>query len=236
MKKRSYELEILDKGSNYYSLEEYRDCIHKIGLIGKLLGGDRAAFKTLRSLPEKPQSILDVGCGAGLFSVRLAQKYPEARVVGIDTSQDAILYACTYADSIRAKKKSSLQNLSFKHRTNPDLQEQTKSYDVVLATLMCHHLKDEELIEFLKRAKKVARKAIIINDLHRHRCAYILFSIMVPLFRNRLIAHDGLLSIKRGFKKEEWQRYLKAAGFSRHEYSITWRWAFRWIVVIRIKA
>ena len=234
MKKRSYKLEILDKGPDYYSIKEYQDCIYKIGLMGRLLGGNRATLKAFQSLQEKPKSILDVGCGAGLFSIWLAQKYPDSLVVGIDTSKEAISYARKYANSIRAKKNNKLHNLSFEHRTNPKLQESDKSYDIVLATLMCHHLKDEELIDFLRRAKKVARKAVIINDLHRHKLAYILFSIIAPCFRSRLVTNDGLLSIKRGFKKKEWEHYLKTAGFSNHEYSITWRWAFRWIVAIKI--
>lgn len=227
MQQRSLQLEYIDLGPDYYSREEYWDCLKKLGRIGRFLGGDRATFQEMEKLKHCPSSILDVGCGGGTFTVKLAQRYPNAKVVGIDTSEEAITFAKEQA------KHFGLKNLYFEHRQQKELTESANSYDVVMATLVCHHMKDEEIIAFLKKAAEVSKEAVIINDLHRHYLALALFAAISPIFfRNRLIMHDGLLSIRRAFTKNDWEQYLKSAGFHPSTWRIKWKWAFRWIITI----
>ena len=85
--------EFMDLGPEYYSEQEYFDMLYKLGTINKLLGGDRATFSAIKKLNSIPESILDVGCGAGRSTNELAQKFPQARVVGIDIEQPIINYA-----------------------------------------------------------------------------------------------------------------------------------------------
>jgi SAM-dependent methyltransferase len=220
---RSNEKEYIDLGPSYYSKEEYHDCLRQLGRIGRILGGNRASLLAFRKYCPQPDSILDVGCGGGDFACYLAKKFPYTQVVGIDTSAEAITYA----------RQKSFPNLSFEHRDIPELREPENSYDVVTATLMCHHLSDEELVLFLKQAAKTAKKWVIINDLHRHVLAYGSFAAVSPvLFPNRLIRHDGLLSVKRGFIKMDWEGYCAKAGLCNFE--IIWRMPFRWVVTIKI--
>lgn len=225
-KERSYEPELLDLGPSYYTHEEYEDCLHQLDRIGRYLGGNRATLKNLHTLP-KPNSILDVGCGGGHFTMELAKQFPMAQVVGIDISTEAIAFA-------RNKlQNTNIGNVLFEVPTSEQLSYSPNSFDIVTSTLMCHHLKDDQLIDFLKKSYQIATKTIIINDLHRHWLAYVSFALIAkPLFCNRLIFHDGLLSIKRGFKKPDWIYYLKAAGIPLEYCSITWHWAFRWVVRI----
>lgn len=213
---RSYEKELIDLGS--YSSQEYEDCIVKLDQIGRFLGGNSATLSAFDKLSTTPQSILDVGCGGGHFTKCLAEKYPNADVVGIDISEDAINLA----------KKQTLANLKFIVTDMP-----TQSFDVVTSTLVCHHLTDDELIHFFQKSYKIARQAVIMNDLHRHFLAYGSFAIIAPLFfRNRLIMHDGLLSIRRAFIRQDWLRLLTLAGIPLEKCSITWHWAFRWVLRI----
>jgi len=51
------------------------------------------------------------------------------------------------------------------------------------------------------------RKAVLINDLHRCLANYIACFILALLVAPE-IRHDGLLSIRRGFKPRELQRRL----------------------------
>lgn len=60
----------------------------KVGTDGTLLG----AWASVSNL-EKPLLILDVGTGTGLIALMMAQRFPEARVVGIDIDADAVLQA-----------------------------------------------------------------------------------------------------------------------------------------------
>lgn len=232
MKNRIDQKELIDLGSEYYTHQEYTHWLYQMGRIGSLLGGDRATIRAFKKVgpAHNPESILDVGCGGGFFAAKLAKLYPKAQVVGIDTSQWAIEFAQNNLNAERALKH---KNLSFRYLVKPELDEPAKSIDIVTATLVCHHLSDEQLITFLKSAAQIARKAIILNDLHRNWFAYYGFYVVSRfLFRNRLVWHDGPISIKRSFKRKDWENYLKKAGFNTNQYQIKWCWLFRWIVVV----
>lgn len=227
---RSQQLEWIDLETPYYTDEEYRDYLYQLDRIGRFLGGDQATYWALKQLPFYPSSILDVGCGGGLFTMRLAARYPEATVMGSDISQQAIDFAHEHLQKCRTE----LPHVQFFVPSSPQLETIPFQVDVVMATLVCHHLSDQELVSFLQQAYRIAKKAVIINDLHRHPLAKAGFATLVPLlFRNRFIWHDGLLSIDRGFKYQEWCDYLQVAGIQKEYWKISWHWAFRWIVIIR---
>jgi 2-polyprenyl-3-methyl-5-hydroxy-6-metoxy-1,4-benzoquinol methylase len=228
LSQRSHQPEWMDLGPSYYTPEEYRDCLYQLDRIGRFLGGDRATFWALKQLQAPPTSILDVGCGGGLFTLRLAAHYPQARIVGSDISHEAIAFAQEYLQ----KHRLSLPNIQFIVPSSPQLDPQAQ-FDVIMATLVCHHLSDDELITFLQQACRVAKQAVILNDLHRHPLATMGFAALTPLFfRNRMIWHDGLLSIRRSFTRQDWKAFLKAANIPENDFTITWHWAFRWIVMI----
>ena len=58
-------------------------CAMKVGTDGTLLGGWASA-------PAGACRILDVGTGTGLIALMMAQRFPEARVTGIDIDTDAV--------------------------------------------------------------------------------------------------------------------------------------------------
>jgi len=221
---RSLELEILDQEPWHYTLDEYQDCIKQLDKVGRWLGGDKASFKALKSIAQPPDSILDVGCGGGLFTIKMARYFPKAFIKGIDLNPLAISFA---------KDLEAPSNVLFELCDSPDLNEKPRSYDVVISTLVCHHMSDRSLVEFLQRANQIARKKVIINDLHRHPMALCLFTLICPiLFPNRLVAHDGPLSIRKAFKYEDWKKYLAAANIPPKAYTIRRRWSFRWVIEI----
>lgn len=218
--------EIMDLGPSHYTSEEYSNCLHQLGRIGRLLGGDRATLWAFKQLPKAPKSILDVGCGGGQMALKLAQNYPKAKVRGIDLSEEAIAFA-------QAQGMPHPRNLKFSICKTPELRESPKSVDVVTSTLVCHHLSDDEIIDFLKRSLSTAKEAVIFNDLHRHPLAATVFSKIAPVcFRNRLIIHDGLLSIKRAFTRNDLLAYLEAAKIPQRAFSLTWHCFFRWILIL----
>ncbi len=50
---------------------------------------------------ERPFSLLDVGCGEGYYARRIAERFPAAKVVGLDLSRDAITAAARMAGNAR---------------------------------------------------------------------------------------------------------------------------------------
>lgn len=233
IKKRSLEPELIDLGPAHYSKEEYFECLKQLDRIGTYLGSNKAMLKIFKQLPYTINSILDVGCGGGLFTLQLAKAFNRAKVIGIDINPDAINYARNQKKIYQSNLP--LNNLYFELRENPELNEPEKSFDIITASLICHHLSDIQIINFLQKAKLIAKREIIINDLDRHWLSYAgCFFIMPLFFPNRLVKNDSLLSIKKSFTFDDWKYYLDSAGFSEKNYSITWHWPFRWIVRINI--
>ncbi len=219
---RSKELEIIDLGPSHYTLSEYNEALEQLDRVGRWLGGNRASLKALQVIPEI-NHLLDVGCGGGHFTLAMAKKYPKAAVLGVDVNPLAIDFA--------NRELTHPPNLSFQLLPFPKLDYPPKSFDVVIATLVCHHMEDAEIVEFLKQASRIAKKQVIINDLHRHRLALLGFNILSPIFfPNRLVRNDGPLSIKRSFVKKDLEGYLEEAGIK--NYSLTWRLPFRWVLQI----
>lgn len=226
---RSQQPELMDLGPAHYSTEEYRECLCQLDRIGRFLGGDRATLNAFKSLKSPPGTILDVGCGGGLFTLRLAKYFPNAMITGLDISSEAI----SFAKESLSQANPPMRNVQFILSETPELNNPPNQFDVITSTLVCHHLSDEELISFLKKTCQIAKQAVIINDLHRHPLATFGFAALAPLFfRNRLICHDGLLSIRKAFAYQDWMNYLDAAGIDRNRCRVTWHWAFRWIVFI----
>lgn len=50
---------------------------------------------------EQPESVVDLGCGSGELTATLADRWPGARVEGIDSSPAMLEKAATYSDRVR---------------------------------------------------------------------------------------------------------------------------------------
>lgn len=219
-KARSTEKELLDLGPGFYSEAEYQDCMRKLFSVNKLLGIFRSTRIFLKRFSAH-SSVLDVGCGNGLLALHLSRKFPNMQFQGVDISDDAIKQA-----NIEKEKFPLSENISF-YIKETDLS----SADIVMTTLVCHHLEDDQLVLFLREMYDVARQAVIIHDLHRHRLAEFFYGFLSPLlFRNHLITHDGLISIRRSFKRQDWQQLLEKSGIT--HYQIKWCFPFRWRVIL----
>lgn len=226
--RRSSSLEILDLGPQYYTQPEYDHCLALLGKINRYLGGFRATNKALKTLKTLPKSILEVGCGGGYLCHYLHKNYPETLIFGIDLSKEAIQHA---------KAQFSKENegkIAFATQKEKTLLFNESSFDVVTTMLVCHHMTDEELVQFIKEAYRICSVSVIINDLHRHLLAYLSFSLIVPfVFPNRLIWNDGRLSIRRAFRKKDWSKIMEKAGFHPDQWTLKWNWAFRWTLTLR---
>ena len=105
------------------------------------------------------------------------------------------------------------------------------SYDIVLCTLTLHHFTNEEILNIMTIFNNNASMGIVVNDLHRSKLSYKLFEMICMLFNlSKMSREDGLVSILRGFKKNELEDFSKKLNLK--NYTINWKWAFRyqWII------
>lgn len=226
-KYRTEEEEIMDD----FSLEgeELRDALDKIASINQFLGGNKLTLQGVTKLIHKNDeiTIVDLGCGNGDMLRALAdfgtKNNYNFKLIGIDANAFTIDYAI--------KLSKEYPNISYKCEDVFSEPFSQLNYDIVLCTLTLHHFKNNQIDYLLQLFQKQARIGIVINDLHRNIIAYRAFQLICFFFRlNRMSREDGLISILRGFKKQELINFSERNQFK--NYTIHWKWAFRyqWII------
>jgi ubiquinone/menaquinone biosynthesis C-methylase UbiE len=210
-KRRSYELEDIDTGN--YTPEEYEHCISELQLVNRWMGDAHALKQTLlRDVEEKKLkefSVLDVGAGSGEL-LRVAADWARStdrsfQGVGLELNErsaQAILEESTVFPEISSVRGNALQ-----------LPFTDDEFDYVMCSLFTHHFVDERVVDILREMNRVARRRIFVIDLHRDPVPYFFYTTLGKLvLKNRLLRHDGALSILRSFKADELVRLGKAAG------------------------
>jgi hypothetical protein len=88
-----------------------------------------------------------------------------------------------------------------------------KSVDVVLVSQLAHHLSADSVVHLLRTCDRLARRAVILGDLRRHRLAASSFWVGGRLLGfDRVTLHDGVTSIRRGFSRTELLALMARAG------------------------
>jgi len=172
--------------------------------------------------------LLDVGFGDGDLLRAIAawaeKRGVRAQLVGIDLNPGS----AGIARSVTPAK------FDITYLTGDYLDHLDHGFDVVVSSLVAHHMSHEQLLTFLRAMETKAERGWHINDLHRHRFAYLGFPLLARLMRwHRIVREDGQLSIARAMRPSEWRPVLDEAGFG-DEVRILRRFPFR-ICVERLR-
>jgi 2-polyprenyl-3-methyl-5-hydroxy-6-metoxy-1,4-benzoquinol methylase len=220
--RRSQELEIMDDASQTEA--QFHSALVDLERMTKMTLGYwptlRFMDRVLRATQARRLTVLDVGAGGGDMIRKLAA-WGETRGVELEfTAIDHSPWAISYA---RAKGTPG-------RWIDADvfaLPEQER-FDVVLCSIFTHHLRDEELVRFLRWIELRAKRAWMISDIHRHWIAYAgTWALVHVLPLDPMVVNDSVLSIARSFTREDWERLLAEAGV---EAEIRWAFPFRWTV------
>ena len=230
LKVRSDQKEILD---DWQGDTHELECILKdINRVNRILGGNSITVNAVISLiqehPKESYTILDMGCAEGNMLRELAiaarKQHINLNLIGIDLNRDALKIA----------KKASIDFPEIVYYEKDILSADFSDFgcDIVITTLTMHHFKNPEILNFAQQFTRLASIGVVINDLHRSALAYYLFKGFSLIFIKTKIAKiDGLTSIKRGFLKSELLALTKSLTSVYHE--IDWKWAFRYVWVMR---
>ena len=203
-----------------------------IARINQLLGGNSVTLDGVKTLIKdfpKDQliTIIDFGCGSGdmlrMLSKFGAQNNLKFNLIGIDANEATIRHA--------EKCSEGFQNITYLAEDIFLYDFSKFSIDIALITLTLHHFKEEGILKIMKVIFNLVKKGIVVNDLQRSKLAYRLFQAIIFIFRlEKMTANDGLISILRGFKRNDLEKFSKDLGFKKH--CIKWKWAFRyqWII------
>jgi len=229
---------IFSQRSNAIEIMDDLDCngevvhqtLRELEFINRTLGGNQITVDGVNTLLQNqsrsPLEIIDMGCGGGdmliLLSKKISGKNVNGKFVGIDANPNIVEYA---------RRNGESSNITFECTNILSEEFESKTFDIAIATLFFHHFSFEELVNILKKLHSQVRIGIVINDLHRHPLAYYSIKLLTRFFsKSAMVKFDAPLSVLRGFSKKEIEDILSKAGIK--NYSLHWRWAFRWKVVI----
>jgi SAM-dependent methyltransferase len=108
--------------------------------------------------------------------------------------------------------------------------------DIVISSLLTHHLDDAALIRFVAWMEATATIGWFVNDLHRHPIPYHVFRVVSRALRyHHFVQHDGPISIARAFHVDDWRRVLAGASLAPGAARVEWVFPFR-LCVTRVKS
>lgn len=165
------------------------------------------AFLRAVTQPGKRYRLLDVGYGDGDM-LRRIERWGSKRdiafdLVGIDLNPR----------SEAAARAHSPPDSAIDYRTGDYAALAGERWDLIISSLVAHHMTGEQLIAFLRFMERETRVGWLVNDLHRHGFAYHGWPLLARLFGwHPIVRHDGHLSIARSYRPAEWPAILAAAG------------------------
>ena len=164
-----------------------------------------------RRAGREPLHVVDVGSGYGDM-LRVIYRWArrrgvQLRLTGIDLNPQAAAIA---AEATRA---AGLPADAIKWRSGDAMTERsTQSPDVVVSSLVAHHLSHAEVVRFVRWMEGRARVGWFINDLERQRMPARMFGVLARVMRwHRFVQHDGPVSFRRAFRVADWEQMLGEA-------------------------
>ena len=154
--------ELMDGNCSY---EDFRDCLRSLSQINRWLLGYRPTLAWLKRLPRGERDrlhIVDVGSGGGDL-LRCISGWARRRGIAVQlTGIDMNPYAARAASEFTPKELEIAWVTCNALEYRPE-----KPPDVIVSSLMTHHLEDEEIVALLRWMEANAKAGWFINDLER---------------------------------------------------------------------
>ena len=214
MKNLSVQIEKLDDVSLHG--EPLHKALKSLSWINKWFGNHSAFIKAIHPVyieKEKPQSIIDLGCGGGDLILAVAKSLQRRKnkftITGIDGNANSL--------SFTKQKCTGFSKINFVYAEILSDEFNIKPCDILIGSHFVYHFSEKRLINFLKKSLPIISTAIIFSKLNRKPIALPLFkfsSFLVPT--SKLAKANDMLDIKRLFIKKEWLSILHLAGIGTH--------------------
>ncbi len=186
----------------------YADVVGDLATVNTVTMARRPTldFLARATAGRKSFRLLDVGFGDGDMLRRIARwakaKGIEAELVGVDLNPRSEQAARAHGGDIR-------------YVTGDYADLAQEPWDVIVSSLVAHHMSHDQLIAFLRFMEGHASAGWFVNDLHRHGFAHWGFPVLATITRwHPIVRHDGTLSIARSYRPDEWPPLLAEAGIT----------------------
>jgi len=215
--KRIVRAELLDTDAG--TSAEIERSLADLRLVNRWFGGVATTTALLKQVAKvtgrSDLALLEVAAGSGYVPDCTRQRLERC---GINLKITLLDRRVTHLPSSGARVAGDALALPFCHQ----------SFDAVTCGLFAHHLEPDALVAFVNEGLRVARVALLINDLIRHPVHLGLVYASLPL-HGRLSRHDGPASVRRSYTIREMTDMLGRTRAARVE--ITRHYLFRMGVV-----
>ena len=153
--------------------------------------------------------VVDLGCGPGDVTIRLARAAPDATITAVDGSPPMIRLAR------RAVREADVDTrVGLLEAVLPDLPLDAHAFDAVLSKDLLHHLPDPSVLWREVMRLGVPGAAVFVMDLIRPDTPEIARAIVTTVAGNEdaILQQDFFNSLCAAFTIEEVTRQLHAAG------------------------
>jgi len=194
--------------------------IHRARLYGVMhaasFPGRRRAYQRLTAVSgARPgDRVLDVGCGTGYFARQVAEAVgPEGSVLGVDAAPEMVDYA--------NRATRGLRQLRCQVGLAESLDLPSEHFDVVVSSLMMHHLPADLRLPALREMRRVLRPGgrLLVADFRPPTGR--LASWVTGVFSSPAMRHNDLVALRvaiddAGFtvtttgNANRWLRYIAA--------------------------
>jgi SAM-dependent methyltransferase len=207
--KREVIAELLD--DDLGTPEEIADSLADLRHINNWFGGTSTTASLLRRVARETDrtelSVLEIGAGLGDVPLEarrlLAKSGINLRITLLDRQWS----------HLPGNGTSSISGDAMRLPFRDD------AFDVVSCSLFAHHFEPETLPLLAKEAMRVAKRAVLINDLIRSRLHVALVYMGLPLFASRITWHDAPVSVRRAYTIAEMKSLLAGVPARRVEVS-----------------
>jgi 2-polyprenyl-3-methyl-5-hydroxy-6-metoxy-1,4-benzoquinol methylase len=224
---RSHEKELLDENNIQQDL--LFNNLRELDILNRTTGGHAITLKGIKQLitdHSKIYHIVDLGCGSGDSLRSIADWTREnnfnVQLTGVDMNEDVIQYL--------KKHCSAYPEITGITADYQEFLDRNTSVDIVLCSLFCHHLNDDELIRLFTYFSEKITTGFVINDLQRNWRAYYSAWFFTRLLNGTILAkNDGPVSVLRAFRVNELKYLLEKANIK--NYIIQKKLLFRFLIV-----
>ena len=130
------------------------------------------------------KSILDVGCGPGMWTLAAARLNPRAFIIGTDINEEKLVAANRYSE------KYSLRNCCFQHISYKELPMhfEKESFDVIICNSVLQYIDEKKVITIFSNLLKENGTLLMY---YNHSYGYFIDKLLLGLIKRDLRAVVG---------------------------------------------
>lgn len=173
-------------------------------MVNRCFGGTRIVRNFLERemagrCGEETIRVLDIGAGSCDIAVALSMWAEQAgrrlEILCVERDQRA------FTEGLRTIEKYGCTDIRAYHGDIFDF-EPREVFDYAIGSMFFHHLANREILRLIRYLRRFVRRGVFINDLSRSRMIYAAVCLLGAA-TDRRVRQDALLSIRKGFVREE---------------------------------